>query len=216
MCRSGHLQVMDDASDDVLWRRTARGNRDAFAELFDRHARRIYGFCFRQTGDCAVAEDLTSVTFLEAWRRRDSVLIEEGKVLAWLFGVAHNAVRQQRRSRRRYRDALGRLPAPPPASDHADDSTARVAAERQANELLEMMSRLPRAQRAALALVIWEGLSTAEAAVALGKPEATVRSHLHRARRRLRAQSDPESDPESAAPATPHPSISINERTGLS
>jgi RNA polymerase sigma-70 factor (ECF subfamily) len=199
-------------SDDVLWRLTARGDRDAFAELFDRHALRIYGFCFRQTGDWAVAQDLTSMTFLEAWRRRRSALVEEGKVVAWLLGIAHNSVRHQHRSRRRYRAALGRLPAPQPAPDHADDSTARVAAERQANELLEMMSGLPRAQRATLALVIWEGLSTAEAAVALGKPEATVRSHLHRARRRLRAESEAESDPE-RRPVPPSP-FSLNERTG--
>jgi RNA polymerase sigma factor (sigma-70 family) len=207
---------MGKTSDDVLWRRTARGDRDAFAELFDRHARRVYGLCFRQTGDWALAQDLTSVTFLEAWRRRRSVVVEEGKVAAWLLGIANNSVRQQGRSRRRHRRALDRLPAAPPEPDHADDSAARVAAERQATELLERMGRLPRAQRAALALVMWEGLSTAEAAVALGKPEATVRSHLHRARKRLRAESDPESDPEIAAPTTPPPPISINERTGLS
>ena len=207
---------MDEASDDVLWRRTARGDQGAFAELFDRHSRRVYGLCFRQTGDWALAQDLTSITFLEAWRRRRSVVVEEGKVAAWLLGIAHNSVRQQRRSRRRYRHALDRLPAAPPEPDHADDSAARVAAERQATELLERMGRLPRAQRAALALVMWEGLSTAEAAVALDKPEATVRSHLHRARKRLRAESDPESHPETVAPTTPQPPISINERTGLS
>jgi RNA polymerase sigma factor (sigma-70 family) len=209
-------RVMEKASDDVLWRRTARGDRDAFAELFDRHARRVYGFCFRQTGDWALAQDLTSITFLEAWRRRRSAVIEDGKAVAWLLGIAHNSVRQQRRSRRRYRHALSRLPAPPPAPDHADESAARMAAESQAIELLQKMRRLPRGQRAALAFVIWEGLSTAEAAAALGKPEATVRSHLHRARKRLRAESDPESDPEIAAPTTPQTAISINERTGMS
>jgi RNA polymerase sigma-70 factor (ECF subfamily) len=195
----------------VLWRRTARGDRDAFAELFDRHARRVYGFCFRQTGDWAVAQDLTSVTFLEAWRRRGSVLVEDGKVAAWLLGIAHNSVRQQRRSRRRYRHALARLPAPPPVPDHADASAARAAAERQATELLQKMRRLPRAQRAALALIAWEGLSTAEAALALGKPEATVRSHLHRARKRLRTETNTEPTPQPA----PQSSMSTNERTGI-
>lgn len=202
---------MGETSDDVLWRRTTRGDPDAFAELFDRHARRVYGFCFRQTGDWALAQDLTSITFLEAWRRRRSV-VEEGKVSAWLLGIAHNSVRHQRRSLRRYRAALSRLPAPPPAPDHADETAARAAAEREARELLQNMRRLPRAQLAALALITWEGLSTAEAAAALGKPEATVRSHLHRARKRLRA----ESDPEIAAPTSPGSPISINERTGLS
>jgi RNA polymerase sigma factor (sigma-70 family) len=206
MRSSGHVQVMRDTSDDVLWRRTVRGDRDAFAEIFDRHARRIYGFCFRQTADWAVAQDLTSITFLEAWRRRNSALIDEGKVLAWLFGVAYNTVRQQRRSLRRYREALERLPVPTATPDHTEDSAARAAAEREAAELLQKIRRLPSAQRAALSLVMWEGLTPAEVAVALDKPEATVRSSLHRARRTLRTDTDTE-----LAPRSP---ISFHEGTG--
>jgi RNA polymerase sigma factor (sigma-70 family) len=187
----GHIHGVDEASDDVLWRRISRGDANAFAELFDRHVRRIYGFCFRQTGDWAVAQDLTSITFLEAWRRRLAV-VEEGKVSAWLLGIAHNAVRHQHRSLRRYRNALSRLPAPAPHFDHAEDSAERVGAEHQARELLSQLRRLPRAERSVLALIVWEGLTSAEAAVALGIPEATVRTRLHRARRRL---SPPDADP---------------------
>jgi RNA polymerase sigma-70 factor (ECF subfamily) len=200
---------MEKTSDDVLWRRASRGDSDVFARLFDRHARRVYGFCFRQTGDWALAQDLTSVTFLEAWRRR-LVLVEEGKVVAWFLGIAYNAVRHQRRSVRRHRHALGRLPAPPAEPDDADESAARVAAERQAMELLRALRRLPKAERAVLALIGWEGLSAAEAAVALGVPEATVRSRLHRARRRLQSPTEP--DPAQAP--TPQASVSIDERIG--
>lgn len=195
-------------SDDALWRKTSRGSQDAFAELFDRHSRRVYEFCFRQTGDWALAEDLTSVTFLEAWRRR-AVLVEEGKVLAWLLGIAHNVVRHQRRSLLRYRRALDRLPRTSPQPDHADDTAARVAAEHEARELIARLRQIPRRERAVVALVGWEGLSPAEAAVALRIPEATVRSRLYRARRRLQPQSEPSS------PLPPTPPLSIDEGTGL-
>jgi RNA polymerase sigma-70 factor (ECF subfamily) len=200
---------MAETSDDALWRRTYRDDTDAFAMLFDRHARRVFGFCLRRTGDWALAEDLTSVTFLEAWRRR-SVLVEEGKVPAWLLGIANNVVRHERRSLRRYRRALARLPAPPAHPDHADEIAARATAEQQAAQLLVKLRQLPKAEQAVLALIGWEGLSYAEAAVALGVPEATVRSRLHRARRRLQSGTAPE-----VQPPTPQPSVSIDERTGL-
>lgn len=201
---------MGNPSDDVLWRRTARGDREAFGELFQRHARRIHGFCFRQTGDWSLAEDLTSITFLEAWRRRNAVLIEEGKVRAWLLGIAANCVRHQLRSRLRYRNALNRLPAPVPEPDHAEQSTARAAAEGEARALLEKLARFSYRQRMAFALVTWEGFSTAEAASMLGQPDSTVRSNLHRIRKRLR---EDEAPPPPAS--NPQPSISIDERIGL-
>jgi DNA-directed RNA polymerase specialized sigma24 family protein len=75
-----------------LWARSRLGDTDAFGLLFERHARAIYNYCFRRTGDWAVAEDLLSVVFLEAWRRRNKDL-PEGKVLPWLFGIATNVVR---------------------------------------------------------------------------------------------------------------------------
>lgn len=201
---------MDKPSDDALWRRTCRGDKDAFAELFDRHARRVFGFCFRQTGDWSLAEDLTSITFLEAWRRR-SVMVEEGKVPAWLFGIANNTVRHQRRSLGRYRRALDRLPAPQAQPDHADDSAERAAAERRAADLLGRLRLLPKAEQEVLALVGWEGLSSAEAAIALGVPEATVRSRLHRARKRIQSQAEPDA----TQPPAPKPPISIKERTDV-
>jgi RNA polymerase sigma-70 factor (ECF subfamily) len=175
---------MNDASDDVLWRRSARGEHDAFERLFERHARRVFGFCFRQTGDAATAEDLTSITFLEAWRRRN-IVIDEGKVVPWLLGVANNAVRHQRRSARRYRRALGRLPPPAAVADHADEAADRLLAEQEARAVLSHLARLPKLERSVLALVAWEGLTPAEAAYALDVPEGTVRSRLHRARKRL-------------------------------
>ena len=76
-----------------------------FGLLFERHARAIYN-CFRRTADWAVAEDLTSIVFLEAWRRRERELLPE-KVLPWLYGIATNVIRNRRRSLRRHAAALG-------------------------------------------------------------------------------------------------------------
>lgn len=69
-----------ELDDSVLWARSRAGDADAFTVLFERHAKAIYNYCFRRTGDWSAAEDLLSLVFLEARRRRDKAL-PQGKVL---------------------------------------------------------------------------------------------------------------------------------------
>ncbi len=159
------------------------------AGLFERHAQAIYGYCFRRTADAALAEDLTSIVFLEAWRRRD-VELTEASALPWLYGVATNVLRNQRRSLRRHRVALGRLGAEQPEPDFAEAVADRLAAETEMRSILELVERLPRLEREVLALCAWQGLTPHQAALALGVPEATARTRLFRARSRLRASSE--------------------------
>lgn len=102
--------VMEFLEDGELWARAQAGDAGAFGVLFDRHANSVYRYCFRRSADWAIAEDLTSVVFFEAWRRCADVELGEGRLLPWLLGVATNVIRNQRRSLRRYRAALERLP----------------------------------------------------------------------------------------------------------
>jgi RNA polymerase sigma-70 factor (ECF subfamily) len=150
---------------------------DAFTALFDEHADAIFGFCFRRTADHALAEDLTATVFLEAWRRREQVDLATRPALPWLYGVAGNVLRNARRSLRRHREVLERIP-PAPERD-------RVAEQAEMRELLEAVAGLPRHEREVVELVAWADLSYADAAEALGVPVGTVRSRLSRARARL-------------------------------
>ena len=174
-----------DLDDDVLWDRVRADDADAFGVLFERHARAIYNFCFRRVGEWATAEDLVSVVFLEAWRRRNQEL-PPGKVLPWLYGIATNVVRNRRRAERRYAAALRRVPPPTPAPGFGDDAHSRLDDERQIDRAIELVSRLPRREQDVFVLCAWFGLSYADAAVALGTRVGTVRSRLSRARERLR------------------------------
>lgn len=81
----GHERAVD-LDDSVLWSRARSGDSEAFGMLFERHGRTIYNYCFRRVGSWAVAEDLVSIVFLEAWRRVDKQL-PSGKELPWLFGI---------------------------------------------------------------------------------------------------------------------------------
>jgi RNA polymerase sigma-70 factor (ECF subfamily) len=180
----GHERAVE-LDDSVLWSRARSGDSDAFGMLFERHARTIYNYCFHRVGSWAVAEDLVSIVFLEAWRRRQK-LLPHGKELPWLFGIATNVVRNRRRSERRYSAALGRVPEPIPEPTFADDSDQRVDDEELIGHALGLLARLPRREQEVFALCAWSELSYEDAAIALGIPVGTVRSRLSRARTRLR------------------------------
>jgi RNA polymerase sigma-70 factor (ECF subfamily) len=170
-------------SDESLFRASARGEQAAFAELYERHARTIYNYLFRRLADWSEAEDLTAVVFLEAFRRRRDVVVVEGKLAPWLYGIATNVLRNRRRALRRHRALVERLASEPRTA--APDIAARTEAATQMRLVLERVARLPRRQQDVVALCVWSGLSYEEAATALGVPVGTVRSRLARARAAL-------------------------------
>jgi RNA polymerase sigma factor (sigma-70 family) len=177
--------------DAVLWEQAVAGRGEAFGQLFDRHSRAVYNHCFRLTASWATAEDLTSTVFLLAWRQRGRFRPAAGSLRPWLLGIATNAVRSERRSVRRRLALAERVPVEPPTRDHADEVAGRVDDERRMAELLVAVRGLPRAEREALALCAWSGLSYADAAAALGIAEGSVRARMSRARARLRAETGP-------------------------
>lgn len=193
---------MSQQSDRQLWSDATAGDGDAFGVLFDRHVQAVYRHCFRLTSSWTGAEDATQSTFLLAWRKRGEVRLVDDSVLPWLLSVASNVVRDQQRSLRRWQNAVLRLPPQPDSTDIAGEVAGRVDSERRMREVLRAVRRLPRAERDALALCIWSGVSYADAAVVLGVNEAAVRARVSRARRRLARLLGPEID---AAPGI-HPS----------
>ena len=174
-----------EPTDADLLRSSQLGDGEAFGVLFERHAPAVLRFCFRRTGDAVLAEDLTSIVFLEAWRRRERTVFFHAHARPWLLGVALNVLRSQRRAERRYRAALASLPAPMPPEPESELAIARLAAEQEMREIVRAVGTLGRREREVLELCVWEGLSTEEAAEALGISTGAVRSRLSRARRRL-------------------------------
>ncbi|MEU7784364.1 RNA polymerase sigma factor [Amycolatopsis sp. NPDC049159] len=172
--------------DRALWDRAAGGDETAFGELFERHAEAVWNHAYRLTGSWAAAEDLTSNTFLTAWRRRADVTLVRDSALPWLYTVAGNAARDEYRGARRRRLLLRKIPDPPVVSDHADAVAERLDGERRLREVVEAVRTLPKAQRTVVELCLLGDLGTADAAALLAVAEVTVRAHLSRARARLR------------------------------
>jgi RNA polymerase sigma factor (sigma-70 family) len=181
---TGDGRVPLAASDESLWDTSARGDRQAFSELYKRHAGTIYNYLFRRLADWSEAEDLTAVVFLEAFRRRKDVVIVEGKLVPWLYGIATNVLRNRRRALWRHRHLVSQLAAQP-GTAVTPDVAARAEASIQMRSVLKQIAALPRLQQDVISLCVWSGLSYEEAAVALGVPVGTVRSRLARARAAL-------------------------------
>ena len=179
------------SSDVVLWTRARRGDAEAFAEIYTRHAHAVYGFCLWRTADPQAAEDAAATVFLEAWRRRNRLSLETSSAAALLLGIANNVVRGHWRTSRRQGRALARLRIAVPSDGPGPESAAiaRIDAFRHVREAAEAIESLPRREREVLTLIADRDLSYEEAASALGVPIGTVRSRLARARRRLRGTS---------------------------
>lgn len=167
--------------------RIRAGESAAFRELFDDQVRSVYNHAFRLVGSWSVAEDVVSLTFLEAWRLRDRVDVDsaDGSLRPWLLGIATNVARNVRRAARRYDGALARLPKAEVVADFADDVTDRLTDRERLARVRTALAALRQSEREVLALCVWSGLDYAEAAVALGVPVGTVRSRLSRARKKL-------------------------------
>jgi RNA polymerase sigma factor (sigma-70 family) len=171
--------------EDSFRARVRAGDADAFGALFDEHAGAIHRYAYRLSGEAAASEDVVAQTFLEAWRLRETVRREGGSLQPWLYGIATNVLRNSRRSARRYRAALERLPEPGPTPDIADDPVRRAGEQEEIAAARAALKALRPPEREVVGLCIWSGLSYAEAAEALDVPVGTVRSRLSRAKARL-------------------------------
>ena len=172
--------------DRALWDRASGGDEAAFSELFERHAEAVWNHAYRLTGSWAGAEDLTSTTFLTAWRRRADVTLVRDSALPWLYTVAGNAARDEHRGARRRLRLLRKMPDEPVVSDHADSVAERLDGEERLRGIVEAVRALPKSQREVVELCLLGDLSAADAAALLAVAEVTVRAHLSRARARLR------------------------------
>lgn len=92
--------------------RVRAGDPDAFRQLFDEHAAVVHRHAVRMTGNWVMADDIVSLTFLEAWRLRERVFPGADSLRPWLLGIATSVTRNTARAARRHQVALTRVPPP--------------------------------------------------------------------------------------------------------
>jgi RNA polymerase sigma-70 factor, ECF subfamily len=153
--------------------RTESDRRDRFERMFHMHHRLVLAYALRRATP-QMAQDVVAETFTVAWRRLDDVPDPE---LPWLYGVARRVLANELRSDRRRGALAERVSAEPLTGDAGGDL-----------QLMQALARLRARDRELLLLTAWEGLTSAEAATAIGCTRAAVRVRLHRARKRLAAE----------------------------
>jgi RNA polymerase sigma factor (sigma-70 family) len=176
-----------DADADAITASKAEPER--FTEIFDRYFAEVYGYVARRVGEQA-AEDIAAETFLVAFRRRERYEDRIGTARPWLYGIATNLMRRQRRHEIRHYRALARMQPVRAAAEHEELVASRVTAEQACGELADALRRLSPGDRDVLLLVALAGLTYDEVAAALGVAYGTVCSRLSRARQKLRAALD--------------------------
>jgi RNA polymerase sigma-70 factor (ECF subfamily) len=173
-----------------LAKRARRGDQEAFAALVTRHQRYVYNLAYRLLRDAQEAEDLTQEAFLRAWRGmagfRGADTDSGAKFTTWLYRIVTNLCYNRLPGLRRQlaeadAEALARVAAP-------EAHTPRVrleAGERQAR-VQAAIGALPDKYRLVVTLYYLQEQSYQEIAATLGLPIGTVKTHLYRARARLK------------------------------
>jgi RNA polymerase sigma-70 factor (ECF subfamily) len=158
---------------------------EVFAHLYDRYAADIHRYVTRRLG-FEVADDVTSETFLVAFRTRKRFDTAAASARPWLYGIAAKLIGRQRRSEVRMLKAYARTGCDPVAESWAEHVDSRVVAQGMQQELSGALAGLSAGDRHVLLLVAWADFSYQEVADALEIPLGTVRSRLNRARRKIR------------------------------
>lgn len=160
-----------------------RDDRRAFGELVQRHQSQVRTVLRRLTrGDLGLADDLAQETFVLAWRNLRHFRFE-ARFSTWIYRIAFNAWQSEARKKHEVLlDLDSDTPLPgPDGYDELPDVAGRVDLERA-------MATLSDGERAAIAACYYADLSHEEAALALGLPLGTVKTHVMRAKAKLRAR----------------------------
>ena len=168
-----------------LLQRSARGDRDGFASLYDATAARVHGLALRVVRDPAQAEEVTQEAFLEIWRTASRYDAERGSAVSWLLTIAHrkavDRVRSAEASSRRESTYHHRNQS----VDH--DTTADAAtASLEARRVRTALGALTDVQREAIELAYFGGYTHTEVATLLDLPVGTAKTRIRDGLIRLR------------------------------
>ncbi len=173
---------MTDPRAGALLRRLAAGDQTALGEFYDLYAPLVNGLALRIVRDTADAEDVVQEVFVQVWRQASRYDEARGTPEAWLCTVARSRAldRVRRRSSRR-EDSEEKAPVPTAVPPNEDRLAVRA-----------VLQELSPAQRTALELAYYEGLTQTEIAARLGEPLGTVKTRIRTALLRLRERLQPE------------------------
>ena len=169
----------------VLVDRARDGDAEAFGRLYDRYVELVYRYVYYRVGSSALAEDLTSETFLRALRRISSFTWQGRDFGAWLVTIARNLIADHFKSGR-YRLEVTTDDVTTAGEQLTSDSPEGAVLDALSNAaLLRAVRGLNAEQQECIVLRFLQGLSVAETALAMGKNEGAIKALQYRAVRSL-------------------------------
>lgn len=161
--------------------RAKTGDSQAFALIYDTFIKKIYDFIFYKTMHQQLAEDLTSQTFLKAWKKISQ--FQKGNFSAWLYTIARNIVVDHYRSQKEI------LTVEDFWELKADDNVFEEVEKRlKIEKLREGLSHLKASEREILMLRLWQDLPFKEIAIILDKNEGATKMSFARAMESLKKE----------------------------
>jgi len=166
-------------------RSSARGDHQAFAELYDATSSRVFGLAVRVVRDPAQAEEVVQEAFLEVWRTASRFDSDRGSALSWLLTICHRKAVDRVRSAEASTRRDTTYQSQNQAIDH--DSTADAAqASMEARRVRSALASLTAVQREALELAYFGGYTHTEVARMLDLPVGTAKTRIRDGLIRLR------------------------------
>jgi RNA polymerase sigma-70 factor, ECF subfamily len=165
------------------------GNTQAFAALYDRHARVAYSLAYRMMGERQAAEDLVQEAFLKVWRAAGSYRVEKATVRTWILSILNNRGIDEIRStasRRRTQDRVETQTSTAQPSEAFGEAWRNS----QGEQVREALVGLPPEQVKVLELAYFSGYTHMEIAELLDLPLGTVKSRMRLGLKKLREYFD--------------------------
>ena len=148
------------------------GDQNALAELYDRYSSVVYAVALRVLGDTGAAEDVLQEVFFQLWRNPGAFDAARGSLGAWLAVITRNRAIDSLRRRRPETDIEDVIVSVAPIWP------ARADRSRAAEKVRSVLGTMPPAQRTALEMAYFEGMSHSEIADKTGEPLGTIKTRI--------------------------------------
>jgi RNA polymerase sigma-70 factor, ECF subfamily len=173
-------------ADQAALTRMAQGDQSALAELYDRNARLVFSLALRILQNRADAEDVVQEVFAQVWKQASRYDTTRGAVAAWMLTMARSRAIDRLRSRSSRPETASEPRMVEDVPDAAVRQDLQLLSAEQVKTLQSALNDLPAAQRTALELAYYEGLTHAEIADRLSEPLGTVKTRIRQALIKLR------------------------------
>jgi RNA polymerase sigma-70 factor, ECF subfamily len=185
---------IDIGAEVELLRRIGQGDRQSFAQLYDRFSSAVFSAAYRIVNNQQAAEDVLQEVFLQVWEKAALYDPARGKPLTWAVTLTRNkAIDRLRATQRRgrLRDSLERDVGGSEPFDGRNSFDA-VELKEKGKLVNEALHKLPDEQREALELAFFSGLTQSEIAEHLREPLGTIKARIRRGMLRLKSLLDSE------------------------